>query len=72
MDVHISYNVGKRCLLELSNGTDCEKMGRITATIPDELEKKLRLKTLEAYGGKKGDLSKAVEEAITKWVTSKK
>ena len=47
-------------------------MGRITAIIPDELEKQLRLQALEVYGGKKGDLSKAVENAIKNWVTSKK
>jgi hypothetical protein len=45
-------------------------MGRITAIIPDELEKQLRLKTLEVFGGKKGDLSKAIQEAIKIWITS--
>ena len=29
-----------------------------------ELEKKLRFKTIERFGGKKGDLSRAVEEAV--------
>lgn len=42
-------------------------MGRISVAIPDKLEKALRLKTVERFGGKKGDLSKAVEEAIQKW-----
>jgi hypothetical protein len=45
-------------------------MGRITAIIPDELEKELRLKTLETFGGKKGDLSRAVETAIKTWIGS--
>ena len=36
--------------------------------MPDELEKKLRLKTIERFGGRKGDLSKAVEEAVKTWV----
>jgi hypothetical protein len=36
--------------------------------IPDELEKKLRLKALEVFGGKKGDLSRAVEESVKIWV----
>ncbi len=44
-------------------------MGRITAIIPDELEKQLRLGALEVYGGKKGDLSRAVQEAIKIWVS---
>jgi len=47
-------------------------MGRITAVIPDELEKQLRLKTLEVYGGKKGDLSGAIQDAIKIWVFSEK
>ena len=47
-------------------------MARITAIIPDDLEKELRLKTLEVYGGRKGDLSKAVETAIKTWVASEK
>ena len=42
-------------------------MGRIAVDLPDELEKKLRLKTIERFGGRKGDLSKAVEEAVTEW-----
>jgi hypothetical protein len=47
-------------------------MGRICVDIPDELEKKLRLKVIERFGGKKGDLSRAVEEAIKKWVAKEK
>jgi len=43
-------------------------MGRISVDLPDELEKKLRMKTVERFGGKKGDLSRAVEEAIKTWV----
>jgi hypothetical protein len=47
-------------------------MGRISVDLPDELEKKLRFKTIEIFGGKKGDLSKAVEEAIKTWVAKEK
>jgi hypothetical protein len=43
-------------------------MGRVSVDMPDELEKKLRLKTIERFGGRKGDLSKAVEEAVKTWV----
>jgi hypothetical protein len=46
-------------------------MGRIVVIISDELEKKLRIKTIERFGGKKGDLSRAVEEAIKMWITKK-
>jgi hypothetical protein len=47
-------------------------MGRITAELSDELEKKLRYKTIERFGGKKGDLSKAVEEAVKTWISKEK
>ena len=46
-------------------------MGRISVDLPDELEKQLRFKTIEKFGGKKGDLSKAIEEAIRTWVDKK-
>jgi len=49
-----------------------DEMGRISVDIPDELEKKLRFKTIEVYGGKKGDLSRAVEEAVKTWVAQEK
>jgi hypothetical protein len=44
-------------------------MGLISVALSEELEKKLRFKTIERFGGKKGNLSKAVEEVIIKWVT---
>jgi hypothetical protein len=43
-------------------------MGRISVDLPAELEKQLRLKTVEEFGGKKGDLSKAVQEAVRTWI----
>ena len=46
-------------------------MGRVSVDLPDELEKQLRLKTVEKFGGKKGDLSRAVEEAVKTWIIKK-
>ena len=46
-------------------------MGRIGVYLPDELEKQLRLKTVEKFGGKKGDLSRAVEDAVKTWISKK-
>jgi len=48
------------------------EMGRISVELSDELEKKLRFKTIERFGGKKGDLSRAVEEAVETWVAKEK
>jgi hypothetical protein len=39
--------------------------------LSDEPEKQLRFKTIERFGGKKGDLSKAVNEAISTWIAKK-
>ena len=47
------------------------KLGRINVDISDEIEKQLRLKTVERFGGKKGDLSKAVQEAVKTWIDKK-
>ena len=47
-------------------------MGRIGVDLPDELEKQLRIKTVERLGGKKGDLSRAVEEAVKTWIAKEK
>jgi hypothetical protein len=46
-------------------------MGRINVDIKDELEKQLRIKTVERFGGKKGDLSRAVQEAVKTWINRK-
>jgi hypothetical protein len=43
-------------------------MGRISVTLSDDLEKQLRFTTIERFGGKKGDLTKAVTEAIETWI----
>jgi hypothetical protein len=43
-------------------------MGRISVALSDELEKKLRFKTIERFGGRKGDLSRAVTEAVKTWI----
>jgi hypothetical protein len=48
------------------------RVGRICVDLPDELEKKLRFKTIERFGGKKGDLSKAVNEAVSTWINKEK
>jgi hypothetical protein len=47
-------------------------MGRISVELSDELEKKLRFKTIERFGGRKGDLSKAVQAAVRTWVANGK
>jgi hypothetical protein len=43
-------------------------MGRVDAVISDDLEKKLRMKAVEKFGGKKGSLTNALEDAIQTWL----
>jgi metal-responsive CopG/Arc/MetJ family transcriptional regulator len=47
-------------------------MVRIDVNLPDDLVKELRQEVLNQFGGKKGDLTKAIEEAIRFWLKSKK
>ena len=43
-------------------------MGRMNITLPDELEEKFRMEVAKKKGMRKGNLKKAVEEAIMLWM----
>ncbi|MCJ7506583.1 hypothetical protein MUP05_08985 [Candidatus Bathyarchaeota archaeon] len=43
-------------------------MGRITITLGDDLDKKLRETVAQTLGFKKGNLQVAVEEALGEWI----
>ena len=43
-------------------------MGRIDVVIPDDTEKKIRMKAVELYGGKKGSLSDVITQALEDWM----
>jgi hypothetical protein len=45
-----------------------DTMGRLDIVIPDKLERELRIEIINRFGGKKGDMSKAVSEAIEHWI----
>lgn len=47
-------------------------MGTITVSVDDEVEKEFRKLVEEHKGGKKGDLGKAITEAMKKWAEEKK
>jgi hypothetical protein len=57
--MHISDN--------LSSGVDLD-LGRLNLVLSDDLERRLRLAVVNRYGGRKGDLSEAVEQAIRDWL----
>jgi plasmid stability protein len=46
-------------------------MGQITVQIPDEVERKLRIRVAEKYGGKRGALGEAIAEGIELWLKQK-
>lgn len=46
-------------------------MGKITVDIDDDLETKLRNTIFERFGYKKGNLKKALEEAMQDWINKK-
>jgi len=46
-------------------------MGRITLTLRDDLDKRLRQTVFETLGFKKGNLQLAIEEAIEAWINDK-
>jgi hypothetical protein len=47
-------------------------MGRITITLNDELDRKLRQTVSETIGFKKGNLQVAIEEALEAWIKDKR
>jgi len=46
-------------------------MGILFARINDDLGKKFRIEVVKRYGSERGAISKAVEEAIKLWLSSK-
>jgi hypothetical protein len=45
-------------------------MGKLVLTIPDELEQKFRDAVYKCYGMKKGNITKAVIEALKMWIAT--
>jgi hypothetical protein len=43
-------------------------MGKISVSLPNELEEKVRKKAMKEFGMKKGYLSKAVIKALETWL----
>jgi len=43
-------------------------LGKISVSLPDELEEKVRIKAVKKFGLKKGYLSNAVTEALGEWL----
>ena len=43
-------------------------MGRIDIILPDDLEKKFRNKVFKKFGMKRGNITLAIQEAISLWI----
>lgn len=48
-----------------------KKMGKLNMDIPDELDKQFREAVFNRFGMKKGNLTIAIEEALTEWINKK-
>jgi predicted nucleic acid-binding protein len=48
------------------------RMARMNIIVSDEVEKKFREVIFRKYGMKKGNITKAVEEAINEWIKQEK
>ena len=46
----------------------CLSLGKVYIVLSDEVERRLRLAAVVRLGGKKGDLSNAIELAVTDWL----
>lgn len=49
-----------------------DEMGRIDAVLPDDLERRFRMEVALRYGVKKGNMLRAISEAIELWTTTDK
>jgi len=43
-------------------------LGRLYIILSDPVERRLRLEIVKRFGGKKGDLSNAIEESVKMWL----
>jgi hypothetical protein len=43
-------------------------LGRLYIILSDPIERRLRLEIVKRFGGKKGDLSNAIEESVKMWL----
>jgi hypothetical protein len=43
-------------------------LGKLYIVLSDDVERRLRLAVVKRLGGKKGDLSGAIEEAVNDWL----
>jgi hypothetical protein len=43
-------------------------MGEVRGSVPEEVEKKFRKLAMNKFGYGKGSLSKAMEEALCRWI----
>ena len=46
-------------------------MGRLYIILSDQTERRLRMEIVKRFGGKKGDLSNAIEESVKMWLDNK-
>jgi hypothetical protein len=55
-------------MLNIASGKGMLSLGKMYIVLSDETERRLRLAVVTIFGGKKGDLSSAIEVAIKEWL----
>jgi hypothetical protein len=58
----------QKCKYDKITKEEDGKMGRMYVMLSDVLERKFREEVFKRYGMKKGNIAKAVEEAIKDWI----
>jgi len=54
--------------IQQQNLTGEQHLGRLYIILSDPVERRLRLEIVKRFGGKKGDLSNAIEESVKMWL----
>lgn len=63
--------VGRNIYMWLSDSMCSEvEMGKLNVNVDDEIDEKFRKEVFKRKGMKKGNLTKAVQEAMLMWVTT--
>lgn len=62
--------VGSHKEIYLPSTVECGNMGRIEAVLDDKLEQRFRMEVARRYGVKKGNMLKAISEAVDAWIST--
>jgi hypothetical protein len=62
--------VGSHKYLYRPSAWACGNMGRVEAVLDNKLEERFRMEVAKRYGVKKGNMLKAISEAVEMWIST--